>query len=210
MHGADETSGSLFSHDGKPLGPDRAGRPDRGRRTRGTAGRTGHDPSPFPGSTRRLKHGAEFVAELRQACVSPHVAQKSRYSEIVGRTNRGALSIKHRKRNVLRRDNGPPVPRPILLTFGWAKTIARMAQTVYRGIERARSRFSLTMAAKNLTRAPHPEPRRPLVLRPDAASPRHDGRSSPGRPPSPGSATGHSCPISTSWQCRPWPQGPDQ
>jgi transposase len=46
-----------------------------------------------PGSTRRLTLGAdkgfdaaEFVADLRQACVTPHVAQKSRYSAIDGRT----------------------------------------------------------------------------------------------------------------------------
>lgn len=61
-----------------------------------------------PGSTRRLTLGAdkgydaaEFVADLRQACVTPHVAQKSRYSAIDGRTTRHegyALSIKHRKR----------------------------------------------------------------------------------------------------------------
>jgi hypothetical protein len=31
--------------------------------------------------------------------------------------------------------------------FGWAKTVGHMAQTVYRGIERVRSRFILTMAA---------------------------------------------------------------
>ena len=38
--------------------------------------------------------------------------------------------------------------------FGWAKTIGGMAQTVYRGIERVRSRFILTMAANNLARLP--------------------------------------------------------
>ena len=48
-----------------------------------------------PGSTRRLTLGADkgfdsadFVAELRQACVTPHGAQKSRYSAIDGRTTR--------------------------------------------------------------------------------------------------------------------------
>jgi hypothetical protein len=57
-----------------------------------------------PGSTRQLTLGAdkgfdaaEFVADLRQACVTPHVAQKSRHSAIDGRTTRHegyALSIK--------------------------------------------------------------------------------------------------------------------
>jgi transposase len=103
-----------------------------------------------PGSTRQLTLGAdkgfdaaEFVADLRQACVTPHVAQKSRYSAIDGRTTRHegyALSIKNRKR--------------IEETFGWAKTVGGMAQTVYRGLERVRSRFILTMTANNLARLP--------------------------------------------------------
>ena len=117
-----------------------------------------------PGSTRRLTLGAdkgfdaaEFVADLRQACVTPHVAQKSRYSAIDGRTTRHegyALSIKHRKRIDLRRENDPLDRFLILLTFGWAKTVGGMAQTVYRGVERVRSRFILTMAANNLARLP--------------------------------------------------------
>ena len=101
-----------------------------------------------PGSTRRLTVGADkgfdtadFVAEMRRACVTPHVAQKSRHSAIDGRTTRHegyTQSLKHRKR--------------IEEAFGWAKTVGGMAQTVYRGIERVRSRFILTMAANNLAR----------------------------------------------------------
>lgn len=103
-----------------------------------------------PGSTRQLTLGAdkgfdaaEFVDDLRKACVTPHVAQKSRHSAIDGRTTRHegyALSIKHRKR--------------IEEAFGWAKTVGGMAQTVYRGVERVRSRFILTMTANNLARLP--------------------------------------------------------
>ena len=62
---------------------------------------------------------------------------------IDGRTTRHQgydLSIKHRKR--------------IEEAFGWAKTVGGMAQTVYRGVERVRSRFILTMAANNLARLP--------------------------------------------------------
>ena len=58
-----------------------------------------------------------------------------------GRTTRHegyALSIKNRK--------------PIEEAFGWAKTVGGMAQTMYRGIERVRSRFILTMAANGLAR----------------------------------------------------------
>ena len=103
-----------------------------------------------PGSTRQLTLGAdkgfdaaEFVADLRQACVTPHVAQKSRYSAIDGRTTRHdsyAKSQRNRKR--------------IEEAFGWAKTIGGIAQTVYRGLERVRARFILTMAANNLARLP--------------------------------------------------------
>lgn len=103
-----------------------------------------------PGSTRKLTLGADkaydaagFVADLRRACVTPHVAQKARHSAIDGRTTRHkgyALSIKHRKR----------IEEP----FGWAKTVGGLAQTVYRGVERVRSRFILTMAANNLARLP--------------------------------------------------------
>ena len=103
-----------------------------------------------PGSALRLTLGVDrgydaagFVADLRNACVTPHVAQKSRHSAINGRTTRHegyAMSIKHRKR--------------IEEAFGWAKTVGGMAQTVYRGVERVRSRFILTMAANNLARLP--------------------------------------------------------
>ena len=103
-----------------------------------------------PGSTRRLTLGADkgydsadFVAELRQACVTPHVARKVRHSAIDARTTRHAgyaLSQKRRKK----------IEEP----FGWAKTIGGMAQTVLRGIERVRARFTLTMVACNLAKLP--------------------------------------------------------
>ena len=62
-----------------------------------------------------------------------------RYSAIDDRTTRHegyALSIRHRKR--------------IEEAFGWAKNVGDLVQTVYRGIERVRSRFILTLAANNL------------------------------------------------------------
>jgi transposase len=103
-----------------------------------------------PGSTRQLTLGADrgydsadFVRDLRQACVTPHVAQKSRRSAIDGRTTRHdgyALSQKHRRR----------IEEP----FGWGKTVGGLAQTVYRGVERVGARFVLTMAASNLARLP--------------------------------------------------------
>ena len=103
-----------------------------------------------PGSTRQLALGADkgydsadFVADLRQACVTPHVAQKARHSAIDGRTTRHsgyAVSLKVRKK----------IEEP----FGWAKTVGGMAQTLHRGIEKVRARFTMTIAASNLARLP--------------------------------------------------------
>lgn len=62
---------------------------------------------------------------------------------IAGRTSRHegyALPQKHRKR----------IEEP----SGRGKTIGGLARTVYRGLERVRSRFILTMAANNLARLP--------------------------------------------------------
>jgi transposase len=103
-----------------------------------------------PGSRRRRTLGADkgydsadFVAALRQKHVTPHVARKTRHSAIDGRTTRHAgyaASQTCRKK----------IEEP----FGWAKTVGDMAQTMYRGIERVRARFTLTMAACNLARLP--------------------------------------------------------
>lgn len=103
-----------------------------------------------PGSTRRLTLGADkgydsagFVAALRRMVVTPHVAQKARHSAIDGRTTQHpgyALSQRHRKK----------IEEP----FGWAKTVGGMAQTVHRGLDRVRARFTMTMAACNLARLP--------------------------------------------------------
>jgi transposase len=102
------------------------------------------------GSTRRRTLGADkgydsadFVAALRERRVTPHVARKARHSAIDGRTTRHAgyaASQKCRKK----------IEEP----FGWAKTVGDMAQTMYRGVERVRARFTLTMAACNLARLP--------------------------------------------------------
>jgi len=44
----------------------------------------------------------------------------------------------------------PETRKRIEETFGRAKTVGGMTQTVCRGFERVRSRFALTMAANNL------------------------------------------------------------
>ena len=87
-----------------------------------------------------------FVEDLRCLDITPHVAQNVNRrggSAIDGRTTRHPgyqLSQRARKR----------IEEP----FGWAKTVGGMAQTAYRGIERVRARFILTMAASNLARLP--------------------------------------------------------
>ena len=103
-----------------------------------------------PGSTRRLTLGADkgfdsadFVADLRRMCVTPHVARKARHSAIDGRTTRHAGYAASQKRR-----------KKIEEPFGWAKTVGGMAQTMLRGAERVRARFTLTMAARNLARLP--------------------------------------------------------
>ena len=103
-----------------------------------------------PGSTRRLTLGADkgfdnagFVADLRQAHVTPHIAQEARHYAIDGRTTHHpgyALSQKHRKK--------------ITEPFGWAKTVGGMAQTVYCGLDRVAARFTFTMTACNVARPP--------------------------------------------------------
>ncbi len=103
-----------------------------------------------PGSTRRLTLGADkgfdsadFVADLRRMCVTPHVARKARHSAIDGRTTRHAGYAASQKRR-----------KKIEEPFGWAKTVGGMAQTMLRGMERVRARFTLTMAECNLARLP--------------------------------------------------------
>ena len=103
-----------------------------------------------PGSTRRLTlaadrgyDSADFVAALRQMVVTPHVARKSRHSAIDGRTTRHPGYARSQRRR-----------KKIEEPFGWVKTVGGMAQTLYRGIERVRARFTLAMAACNLARLP--------------------------------------------------------
>ena len=103
-----------------------------------------------PGTTNQLTLGAdkaydarEFVADLRQKCVTPHVAQKAKSSAIDGRTTRHAgYAVSQRKRKLVEE------------AFAWAKTIAGCAKVKVRGLARVRHHFTLAMAAYNLIRMP--------------------------------------------------------
>jgi transposase len=85
-----------------------------------------------------------FVRSCRAAGVTPHVASNTHHqggSAIDGRTARHAsyrVSQRIRKR--------------IEEHFGWAKTVGRLRQTVFRGIRRVDQHFKLTMLASNIVR----------------------------------------------------------
>jgi transposase len=103
-----------------------------------------------PGTSNQLTLGAdkaydarEFVADLRQKWVTPHVAQKARSSAIDRRTTRHAgYGVSQRKRKLVEE------------AFGWAKTIAGCAKVKVRGLARIGFHFTLAMAAYNLIRLP--------------------------------------------------------
>lgn len=86
----------------------------------------------------------EFVAEMRQMNVTPHVAQnttRSGGSAIDGRTTRHAgYAISQQRRKIVEE------------FFGWLKTIAGQRKTKYRGLERVGWAFRFAAAAYNLVR----------------------------------------------------------
>jgi transposase len=86
---------------------------------------------------------ADFVAELRERTVTPHVAQNQngRRSAIDGRTTRHSgymISQRIRKR--------------IEEVFGWAKTVAGLRKMRHRGLPKVDWQFTLAMAAYDLVR----------------------------------------------------------
>jgi transposase len=103
-----------------------------------------------PGTDNQLTVGADkaydtgdFVADLRQMCVTPHVTAKAKGSAIDGRTTRHAgYAVSLKKRKLIEE------------AFGWAKTIAGCAKVKVRGLARVGFHFTLTMAAYNLIRLP--------------------------------------------------------
>lgn len=93
---------------------------------------------------------ADFVAELRERSITPHVAQNQydtgkarRRSNIDGRTTRHpgyAVSMRVRKR--------------IEEIFGWLKSVAGWRKSRFRGLERTNHALTFAYAAYNLTRMP--------------------------------------------------------
>ena len=86
---------------------------------------------------------AEFVAELRAMCVTPHIAAKTKGSAIDARTTRHeGYAVSQRKRKLIEE------------AFGWGKTVGPIAKTMLRGLDRVRAQFTLTMTAYNLAKLP--------------------------------------------------------
>jgi transposase len=85
----------------------------------------------------------DFVEDLRELNVTPHVAQnnRTRSSAIDGRTTRHAgYAISQRKR------------KRVEEIFGWMKTVGLMRKTRHRGLARVGWMFTFTAAVYNLVR----------------------------------------------------------
>jgi transposase len=107
---------------------------------------------PYADDARRITVGGDkgfdtrdFVAEMRESNVTPHVTQNDnrRHSAIDGRTTRHpgyAVSLRIRKR--------------IEEAFGWAKTVAGLRKARHRGLPKIDWQFVFAMAAYNLIRLP--------------------------------------------------------
>ena len=105
----------------------------------------------IPGGTRQVTLGGDknydtrdFVNKLREAAVTPHVAQNQherRTSAIDERTTRHeGYGISQRKR------------KRVEEIFGWIKTIAGLRKTRHRGRARVGWMFTFAAAAYNLVR----------------------------------------------------------
>jgi transposase len=104
----------------------------------------------IPGGTKRVTLGADrgydtrdFVEQLRERCVTPHVAQNTshRRSGVDARTVRHAgYAVSQRKR------------KRVEEVFGWMKTIALQRKTRFRGPDKVGWMFTFAAAAYNLVR----------------------------------------------------------
>ena len=100
------------------------------------------DASAPPGSTVAADKGydvASFVATVRGLTLTPHVAQKARWSAIDGRTTRHAgYHISQRKRKLVEQ------------VFGWMKTVGGLRKLRHRGVALVDWQLTFAAAAYNL------------------------------------------------------------
>jgi transposase len=105
----------------------------------------GERPRPVTLGADKGYDSSDFVMELREQAVTPHLArnQSGRRSAIDRRTSRHpgyAISQRIRKR--------------IEEAFGWAKTVAGLRKLRHRGLPKVDWQFTLAMAAYDLVRLP--------------------------------------------------------
>ncbi|MGH6820770.1 MAG: transposase, partial [Methylocella sp.] len=88
---------------------------------------------------------ADFVEELREFNVRPHVARNTngRRSAIDGRTTRHAGYVASQR-----------IRKRIEEAFGWIKTVAGLRKTKLRGLAKVDWAFTFAAAAYNLVRLP--------------------------------------------------------
>jgi transposase len=84
---------------------------------------------------------AAFVDELRRRGVTPHIAQKVRYSAMDRRTTR------HRAYEISQR-----LRKRVEEIFGWLKTVGMTRKVRHRGLPRVDWNFTFALAAYNLVR----------------------------------------------------------
>jgi IS5 family transposase len=83
----------------------------------------------------------DFVKQLREMNVTPHVSQKRRHSAIDGRTSqRASYLVSQRKR------------KRVEEIFGWLKTVGVMRKLRHRGLPLIGWMFTFAAAAYNLVR----------------------------------------------------------
>lgn len=87
---------------------------------------------------------ADFIADCRKRNVTPHVAQNE------GRRGGSAIDARTTRHDGYRLSQ--TIRKRIEEHFGWGKTVGRIRQTVFRGLQRVDQQFKLTMTASNLTR----------------------------------------------------------
>ena len=102
------------------------------------------DASAPPGSTVAADQGydvASFVATVRGLALTPHVAQKARWSAIDGRTTRHAgYHVSQRKRKLVEQ------------VFGWMKTVGGLRKLRHRGVALVDWQLTFAAATYNLVR----------------------------------------------------------
>ena len=103
------------------------------------------DASASPGSTVAADQGydvASFVATVRGLALTPHVAQKARWSAIDGRTTRhdAGYHVSQRKRKLVEQ------------VFGWMKTVGGLRKLRHRGVALVDWQLTFAAATYNLVR----------------------------------------------------------